>query len=123
MSICFQKSVDPAFLTALRTVPHAQLLDLARQRRLHDAQAGRGPPEVELLGHGLEMGQEDVLDPGPGEAEAGQVMNDAGAFVEIQGTAEGHAFRMDELMALLALARGGTQSIMALQRAALEEAR
>ena len=65
----------------------------------------------------------DYAEDSGAETDMNVVMNDAGAFVEIQGTAEGHAFRMDELMALLALARGGTQSIMALQRAALEEAR
>ena len=35
------------------------------------------------------------------------VMNDGGGFIELQGTAEGHAFRRDELDALLALARKG----------------
>ena len=28
------------------------------------------------------------------------VMNDAGSFIEVQGTAEGHAFRMDELQSM-----------------------
>ena len=31
------------------------------------------------------------------------VMNDGGGFIEVQGTAEGHAFRRDELDAMLAL--------------------
>ena len=35
------------------------------------------------------------------------VMNDGGGFIELQGTAEGHAFRRDELDALLALAEKG----------------
>ena len=30
------------------------------------------------------------------------VMNDGGGFIEVQGTAEGHAFRREELDALLA---------------------
>jgi ribonuclease PH len=47
------------------------------------------------------------------------VMNDAGAFVELQGTAEGHAFRRDELDTLLDLAAGGIAGLMALQQAAL----
>ena len=33
------------------------------------------------------------------------VMNDGGGFVEVQGTAEGHAFRRDELDALLGAGR------------------
>ncbi|MFA4428805.1 ribonuclease PH [Xanthomonas perforans] len=47
------------------------------------------------------------------------VMNDGGGFIELQGTAEGHAFRRDELNALLALAEKGMGELFALQRAAL----
>ncbi|MCS3747281.1 MULTISPECIES: ribonuclease PH [unclassified Xanthomonas] len=47
------------------------------------------------------------------------VMNDGGGFIELQGTAEGHAFRRDELNALLALAERGMGELFALQRAAL----
>src|SRR3546814_14025152 len=38
------------------------------------------------------------------------VMNDAGAFIELQGTAEGHAFRRDELDALLGLAQSRSEA-------------
>ncbi|MBB4131057.1 MULTISPECIES: ribonuclease PH [unclassified Xanthomonas] len=47
------------------------------------------------------------------------VMNDGGGFIELQGTAEGHAFRRDELNALLALAEKGVAELFELQRAAL----
>jgi ribonuclease PH len=47
------------------------------------------------------------------------VMNDGGGFIEVQGTAEGHAFRRNELDALLALAEKGVTELVALQRAAL----
>ena len=47
------------------------------------------------------------------------VMNDGGGFIEVQGTAEGHAFRRDELDALLALAERGVSELVLLQRAAL----
>ena len=47
------------------------------------------------------------------------VMNDGGAFIELQGTAEGHAFRRDELDALLGLAHGGIEQLFDLQREAL----
>jgi len=53
------------------------------------------------------------------ETDMNVVMNDAGNFIEVQGTAEGHAFRMDELTAMLELARKGIASIMDIQRAAL----
>ncbi|MBS0381363.1 MAG: ribonuclease PH [Proteobacteria bacterium] len=48
------------------------------------------------------------------------VMNDGGGFIELQGTAEGHAFRREELDALLVLARKGVDELVAAQRAALE---
>ena len=47
------------------------------------------------------------------------VMNDGGGFIEVQGTAEGHAFRRPELDALLALAEKGIAELVSLQRAAL----
>jgi ribonuclease PH len=47
------------------------------------------------------------------------VMNDGGGFIELQGTAEGHAFRRDELDALLGLAERGIAELFALQREAL----
>lgn len=47
------------------------------------------------------------------------VMNEAGDFIEVQGTAEGAAFRRSELEALLDLAEGGIRQIIAIQRASL----
>ena len=49
------------------------------------------------------------------------VMNDGGGFIEVQGTAEGHAFRDDELQSMLSLARKGIDEIVTLQRQALED--
>ncbi len=48
------------------------------------------------------------------------VMNEAGGFIEIQGTAEGHAFRREELDALLNLAADGIRTVMEAQTRALE---
>ena len=53
------------------------------------------------------------------ETDMNVVMKDGVAFVEIQGTAEGHAFRRDELDALLALAGRGIARLHELQEAAL----
>jgi len=50
------------------------------------------------------------------------VMNDGGGFIELQGTAEGHAFRREELDALLALAQKGIGELIARQREALADA-
>jgi ribonuclease PH len=43
-----------------------------------------------------------------------------GRFVEVQGTAEGHAFSPDEMDAMLALAQSGINELIAIQRTALE---
>ena len=50
------------------------------------------------------------------------VRNDGGGFIELQGTAEGHAFRRDELDALLGLAQKGIGELLAHQREALARA-
>ena len=47
------------------------------------------------------------------------VMNDGGGFIEVQGTAEGHAFRREELHAMTALAETGIARLVEMQRAAL----
>ncbi|MFT3791229.1 MAG: ribonuclease PH [Rudaea sp.] len=49
------------------------------------------------------------------------VMNDGGGFIELQGTAEGHALRRDELDALLVLAQKGIGELFARQRQALAQ--
>jgi ribonuclease PH len=46
-------------------------------------------------------------------------MNEAGRFIEIQGTAEGHAFSNDELTEMLGLARTGIGRIISAQDEAL----
>lgn len=53
------------------------------------------------------------------ETDMNVVMNDGGGFIELQGTAEGHAFRRDELDELIALAEKGIRSLMEVQSAAL----
>jgi len=47
------------------------------------------------------------------------VMNDGGGMIELQGTAEGHAFRREELDRLLDLAGHGIGQLLAAQRDAL----
>jgi ribonuclease PH len=49
------------------------------------------------------------------ETDMNVVMNSGGAFIEVQGTAEGHAFRREELDAMLDLAVSGTAQLFGLQ--------
>ncbi|MBV9344990.1 MAG: ribonuclease PH [Gammaproteobacteria bacterium] len=55
------------------------------------------------------------------ETDMNVVMNNGGAFVELQGTAEGHAFRRHELDAMLNLAARGIDTLFSLQARALQQ--
>ena len=57
----------------------------------------RGAPVLDL----------DYAEDSNAETDMNVVMNSGGAFVEVQGTAEGHAFRRHELDQLLDLAAQG----------------
>ena len=61
----------------------------------------------------------DYAEDSQAETDMNVVMNNGGGFVEIQGTAEGHAFRRQELDALLNLAASGIAEMFALQAQAL----
>jgi len=63
----------------------------------------------------------DYAEDSSAETDMNVVMNDAGAYIELQGTAEGHAFRADELQAMLGLASEGIETLMEKQREALAE--
>jgi ribonuclease PH len=69
----------------------------------------RGTPVLDL----------DYAEDSDCECDMNVVMNEAGHFIEVQGTAEGHAFRREELDRLLDLASGGIRQLAQLQREAL----
>ncbi len=54
------------------------------------------------------------------ETDLNVVMNEAGGYVELQGTAEGHAFRRDELVGMLNLAERGIARLLTAQRDVLD---
>ena len=53
------------------------------------------------------------------ETDMNVVMNDQGAFIEVQGTAEGHPFDRDELNVMLDYARKGIEELLEAQRRVL----
>jgi len=53
------------------------------------------------------------------ETDMNVVMNNAGHFIEVQGTAEGHAYTRDEMNVMLDLADKGIKEIIQTQDAAL----
>ncbi len=63
----------------------------------------------------------DYAEDSTAETDMNVVMNDSGAFIEVQGTAEGHPFDQDELNAMLALARHGIKQLFEAQQLALSE--
>lgn len=72
----------------------------------------RGTPVLDL----------DYKEDSQAETDMNIVMNDAGRFVEVQGTAEGHAFDRGEFDALLDLAAKGVDEILKAQLDAIEAA-
>jgi ribonuclease PH len=69
----------------------------------------RGQPVLDL----------DYAEDSEAETDMNVVMTSGGAFVELQGTAEGHAFRRSELDAMLLLAERGIGQLLDAQRGVL----
>lgn len=102
-----------ALADAMRSLVDRRLI---RRNPLHGQVASvsvgiyRGTPVLDL----------DYPEDSEAETDMNVVMNDAGAFIEIQGTAEGHAFRREELNAMTALAEKGIGELVTHQLEALE---
>jgi ribonuclease PH len=99
----------------------ADAIEALRARRALHASPLHG--QVAAVSVGI-VGGAPVLDLDYGEDSEAEtdmnvVMNNGGAFIEVQGTAEGHAFRRHELDALLNLAVTGIGELCALQSQAL----
>jgi ribonuclease PH len=62
----------------------------------------------------------DYVEDSGAETDMNVVMNNGGGFIEVQGTAEGHAFRRHELDELLNLAAAACQQLFAAQLEALQ---
>lgn len=61
----------------------------------------------------------DYAEDSEAETDMNVVMNESGGFIEVQGTAEGHAFRRQELDEMLRLAEKGISEIQQAQRETL----
>ncbi|MGA9852887.1 MAG: ribonuclease PH [Gammaproteobacteria bacterium] len=123
---CDVLQADGGTRTAAITGGYVALMDAVRALRkrgvlkkdtLHGAVAA---VSVGIVGGEL-MLDLDYNEDSHAETDMNVVMNDAGAFVEIQGTAEGHAFRREELDRLLALAGDGIRRLIAAQQEALAQ--
>ena len=79
--------------------------------------------QVAAISAGIWAGQPvidlDYAEDSEAETDMNVVMNNGGGFIEIQGTAEGHALRRNELDELLNLAANGIGQLLAKQLEAL----
>jgi ribonuclease PH len=121
---CDVLQADGGTRTAAITGGYVALMDaiqvlrkqgLVKKNPLHGAVAAvsagivKGEPMLDL----------DYSEDSQAETDMNVVMNAAGDFVEVQGTAEGHAFRRDELDRLLSLASEGIRTLISKQSEAL----
>ncbi|WP_019625363.1 ribonuclease PH [Thioalkalivibrio sp. ALJT] len=110
-------SISGAYVALHDAIRKAREQGLIRKNPLHG--------QVAAISVGI-FGGEPVLDldydeDSQAETDLNLVMNEAGGVIEIQGTAEGHAFRRDELDQMLDLGEQGIQQICEAQRAVLAE--
>ena len=123
---CDVIQADGGTRTAAITGGYVALVDAVRV--LEKKRATARPPihgQVAAVSVGIYEGHPvldlDYAEDSEAETDLNVVMNENGGFIEIQGTAEGHAFRRDELDAMLTLAEGGVATLCDIQRRAQED--
>jgi ribonuclease PH len=103
-------------------------LSLAVNKMLQSKQLKKNPLHGQVASvsvgifNGVPVLDLDYVEDSNAETDMNVVMNDAGAYIEIQGTAEGHAFRKEELDAMLDLAAIGIRQLIEKQQQALASA-
>lgn len=121
---CDVLQADGGTRTAAITGAYVAMVDavgsLRRRRRVRDDPVHG---QIAAVSVGIFNGEPvldlDYAEDSEAETDMNVVMNEAGAFVEVQGTAEGHAFRRDELDRMLDLAAIGTKALLDVQNQAL----
>ncbi len=121
---CDVLQADGGTRTAAITGAYVALVDAINALRARK-QLARNPihGQVAAVSVGIVAGVPvldlDYAEDSQAETDMNVVMNSGGGFIEVQGTAEGHAFRREELDGLLDLAAGGITELCALQLQAL----
>jgi ribonuclease PH len=123
---CDVLQADGGTRTAAITGAYVALADamdtLARRRGIASSPLHGQVAAVSVgIVDGIAVVDLDYAEDSGAETDMNVVMNNGGAFIEIQGTAEGHAFRRHELDALLDLAAASCQRLFAAQLEALQE--
>jgi len=121
---CDVLQADGGTRTASITGAYVALCD-AMQHLLKERKIKRNPihGHIAAISVGIVKGQPvldlDYAEDSNAETDMNVVMNEAGGFIEIQGTAEGHAFRDNELQEMLALAKHGVNQLVVAQQESL----
>ena len=121
---CDVLQADGGTRTAAITGAYVALADavrsLMKQRKLlRDPIFGAVAAVSVGLYRGVPVLDLDYAEDSDCDTDMNVVMNDGGGFIEVQGTAEGHAFRREELDTMLGLAEQGTAELFRLQQEAL----
>ncbi len=121
---CDVLQADGGTRTASITGAYVALVDAVNklvQRRALSASPIHGQVAAVSVGicSGVAVLDLDYAEDSQAETDMNVVMNNGGGFIEIQGTAEGHAFRRHELDSLLNLAAQGVGQLHAAQLQAL----
>jgi ribonuclease PH len=108
-------SITGAYIALVDAVNDMLAKKIIKQNPLHGHVASisvgiyNGVPVLDL----------DYAEDSCAETDMNIVMNEAGGFIEIQGTAEGHAFQPEELTAMLELGKKGINHLIEKQNEAL----
>jgi len=121
---CDVLQADGGTRTAAITGAYVALADamdaLARRRALPSSPLHGQVAAVSVgIVDGAPVVDLDYVEDSSAETDMNVVMNNGGGFIEVQGTAEGHAFRRHELDELLNLAAAACQHLFAAQAEAL----
>ncbi len=122
---CDVIQADGGTRTASITGAYVALVD-AVHKLLKDGTIKKNPifGEIAAVSVGIYQGQAvldlDYPEDSNAQTDMNVVMNEAGHFVEVQGTAEGHAFAREEMNEMLDYAEYGIQQLMQAQRQAFD---
>ncbi|HCU88832.1 MAG TPA: ribonuclease PH [Gammaproteobacteria bacterium] len=123
---CDVIQADGGTRTAAITGGYIALVDAVR-KSLGDGSMRRNPLHGAVASvsvgifEGVPVLDLDYPEDSNAETDMNVVMNNVGHFVEVQGTAEGHAFRREELDSLLDLAKLGIDQLLIMQEKVLRE--
>ena len=124
---CDVLQADGGTRTAAISGAYVALL-IAMQKLCKDRQLKTNPVHGQIAAvsvgiyKGVPVLDLDYEEDSQAETDMNVVMNEAGRFVEVQGTAEGHAFTREELDTLLELASAGVSEIIEAQNVAIAKA-